>query len=152
MKKYDTKFITKPTDKWFVINVEENTILGRLAAFIAMRLLGKHNPQYTRHMECGDKIIVLNTDNLYAAHGKRLYHRHTGYMGHVRTTRLDDDLEKRSDYTLRRAVYRMLPRMLRDTLIKNLRVLKDNNHNHHAQVPQELHFNASVNEKNILRS
>ena len=80
----------KPADvekKWIVIDAE-NAVVGRLASFIAMRLRGKHRPDYTPHVDCGDFVVVINADKVKFTGKKltdKLYHRHTGHPGGVKT-------------------------------------------------------------------
>ena len=80
----------KPADvekKWIVIDAED-AIVGRLASFIAMRLRGKHRPDYTPHVDCGDHVVVINADKVKFT-GKKLtdkiYYRHTGHPGGVKS-------------------------------------------------------------------
>lgn len=74
--------------KWIVVDAE-NAVVGRLATFIAMRLRGKHRPDYTPHVDCGDFVVVINADKVKFT-GKKLddkvYYRHTGHPGGVKET------------------------------------------------------------------
>src|SRR5437016_8641892 len=79
----------KPADvekKWNVIDAE-NVVVGRLATFVAMRLRGKHRPDYTPHVDCGDHVVIVNADKV-KFHGRKLvqkiYYRHTGHPGGIK--------------------------------------------------------------------
>ena len=85
-----TKFL-KTADiekKWILIDAED-VVVGRLASFVAMRLRGKHRPDYTPHMDCGDNVIIINADKVHFTGKKRsdkIYYRHTGYVGGIKET------------------------------------------------------------------
>jgi large subunit ribosomal protein L13 len=106
----------KPADvekKWIVIDAE-NAVVGRLASFIAMRLRGKHRPDYTPHVDCGDYVVVVNADKVKFT-GKKLsdkkYYWHTGYPGGIKERTADKILGgKYPERILEKAVERMLPK------------------------------------------
>ncbi|MEO6341009.1 MAG: 50S ribosomal protein L13, partial [Caulobacteraceae bacterium] len=90
----------KPADvekKWIVIDAE-NAVVGRLATFIAMRLRGKHRPDYTPHVDCGDYIVVVNAEKVKFTGRKledKIYYRHTGHPGGVKQRTAGQILEGR---------------------------------------------------------
>jgi len=120
----------------------EGQTLGRLATRIADTLRGKTKPQYTPHIDTGDFVIVVNADKI-AVTGKKmedkLYHRHSGYPGGLRTRTLREELDRRPTEVIRKAVKGMLPRnrIARAQLTK-LKVYAGPNHPHEAQAPQPL--------------
>ncbi len=99
--------------KWIVVDAQD-AVVGRLATFIAMRLRGKHRPDYTPHVDCGDFVVVINADKVKFT-GKKLddkvYYRHTGHPGGVKSTTPRKLLEGRfPERVLEKAVERMLPK------------------------------------------
>jgi large subunit ribosomal protein L13 len=137
--------------KWFLIDAE-GLVLGRLAAFVAARLRGKHKPEYTPHMDCGDNIIIINAEKVHLT-GKKLkdkiYYRHTGYPGGLKQTTPANILNgKFPERVVEMAVKRMLddgPMARRR--FENLYVYSGPEHKHQGQQPQVLDF-ASLNRKN----
>ena len=85
-------YVAKPGEvekKWIVIDAE-GLVVGRLAAFIATRLKGKHKAIYTPHVDCGDNIIVVNAEKVVFTgdkHTDKVYYRHTGYPGGIKERR-----------------------------------------------------------------
>ena len=145
----------KPADvekKWIVIDAE-NAVVGRLASFIANRLRGKHRPDYTPHVDCGDYVVVINADKVKLT-GRKLqqktYYWHTGYPGGVKDTTAGKVLGGRfPERVLKKAVERMLPRgPLGRVQLGNLRVYPGAEHPHEAQKPSKLDV-ASMNRKNV---
>lgn len=97
--------------KWLTIDATGVT-LGRLASEIATLLRGKHKPTFTRHVDCGDFVIVTNVEKMKLTGNKattKLYHHHTGYVGGVKTINAGDLLKKNPAFMLREAVVGMLP-------------------------------------------
>ena len=145
----------KPADvtkKWIVIDAE-GTVVGRLASFIAMRLRGKHRPDYTPHVDCGDYVVVVNAEKVKMTGRKldlKVYHRHTGYPGGVKTRSAGQILDgKFPERVLEKAVERMLPKEspLARTQMTHLRLFKGPDHEHAAQNPELIDFK-SMNAKN----
>tara|TARA_Y100000590_G_scaffold228746_1_gene258122 strand:+ start:635 stop:1099 length:465 start_codon:yes stop_codon:yes gene_type:complete len=138
--------------KWFLIDAE-GIVLGRLAAVIAFRLRGKHKPNFTPHIDCGDYIVVINASKVKVTGNKYLkkkYYRHTGYPGGIKEISLAKVLEgKNSERALLKAVQRMLPKEspLAEKQFSKLRVYSGNVHPHDAQNPEKLDV-ASMNNKN----
>jgi large subunit ribosomal protein L13 len=126
---------------WYVVDATGKT-LGRLATQIADALRGKRKPEYTPHVDTGDFVIVVNAEKISVTGQKRtekLYHRHSGYPGGLRTRTLNDMLERRPEEVIRLAVKGMLPRnrLARKQLTK-LKIYAGPEHPHIAQKPQPL--------------
>ena len=152
-----TKFL-KTADvekKWILIDAE-GVVVGRLATFVAMRLRGKHRPDYTPHIDCGDNVIIINADKVHFTGKKRsdkIYYRHTGYVGGLKETTAGKILDGRfPDRVMRKAVQRMLPKEspLARKQLSNLRVYAGSEHEHTAQSPEVIDFK-SMSEKNVKR-
>lgn len=126
---------------WFVVDAADKT-LGRLASELASRLRGKHKPEFTPHVDTGDHIVVVNAAHIRVTGNKlrdKLYHRHTGYIGNLKTINLADLLEKSPERALTFAVKGMLPKNpLGRAMLKKLRVFPGPEHTHQAQQPQPL--------------
>lgn len=130
------------TPKWYVVDAEDQ-VLGRLSTKVASVIRGKHRPTYTPHVDTGDFVIVVNAEKIKLTGRKReqkLYQRHTGYTGHVRTINADDLLNSaHAERVVRNAVRGMLPKNnLGRQLYKKLKVYTGANHPHAAQMPEEL--------------
>src|SRR5205085_7955826 len=127
--------------RWYLVDAEGKT-LGRLATQIADTLRGKTKPQYTPHVDTGDFVVVVNAEKI-AVTGKKLddkmYHRHSGYPGGLRSRPLREELERRPTEVLRKAVKGMLPRtrLGRAQLLK-LKIYAGPEHPHEAQAPKPL--------------
>jgi large subunit ribosomal protein L13 len=126
---------------WYVVDAEGQT-LGRLATRIADTLRGKHKAQYTPHVDTGDFVIVVNAEKI-AVTGKKLdeklYHRHSGYPGGLRTRTLREQLDRRPTEVLRKAVKGMLPRnRLSRSQLTKLKIYAGPEHPHEAQDPRPL--------------
>jgi large subunit ribosomal protein L13 len=126
---------------WYVVDAEAKT-LGRLATQIANVLRGKHKPTYTPHVDVGDFVVVINAEKVHVTGKKRedkVYWRHSGYPGGIRSRTLGEMLDRRPEEVLRRAVKGMLPRnrLARKQLTK-LKVYAGPEHPHQAQKPETL--------------
>ena len=135
MKTYNAKEqdITK---KWYLVDASDK-IVGRMATQIAMRLRGKHKPIFTPHADTGDFVVVVNAEKV-AFTGKKwdrkIYYRHTGYMGGLKEITAGKLLEKNPEEILRLAVKRMLPKnSLGRRQLKKLKIYAGANHPHEAQ-------------------
>jgi large subunit ribosomal protein L13 len=139
--------------KWIVIDAE-NAVVGRLASFIAMRLRGKHRPDYTPHVDCGDYVVVINADKVKFTGRKldqKIYYRHTGHPGGVKSITAGKQLAGRfPERVLEKAVERMLPKEspLARAQMTHLRIFNGAEHTHQAQNPEPVAF-AERNSKNI---
>jgi large subunit ribosomal protein L13 len=126
---------------WYVVDAENKT-LGRLASQIAEVLRGKRKPTYTPHIDVGDFVIVVNAEKVAVTGDKRekkLYWRHSGYPGGIRSQSLGDLLSKRPEEVIRRAVKGMLPRnRLARQQLRKLKVYAGPDHPHQAQKPETL--------------
>ncbi|NIA08750.1 MAG: 50S ribosomal protein L13 [Nitrospiraceae bacterium] len=132
--------------KWYVVDASDK-VLGRLASQVAMRLRGKHKPIFTPHLDTGDFIIIINADKIRLTGkklDKKLYYRHSGYLGHLKSTTARRMLEKKPAEVFRLAVRRMLPknRMGRHQL-KKLKIYIGPRHPHQAQMPEPLQLAAN---------
>ena len=123
---------------WYVIDAEGQS-LGRVAAKAAHILRGKHKPTYAPHADCGDYVVIINSDKAVLT-GKKLeqksYYWHTGWVGHLKSVKYKDLMEKNADKAMMYAVNGMLPNnTLGRKALTRLRVYKDANHNQAAQKP-----------------
>ena len=141
-------FSAKPAEvrrDWFVVDATGKT-LGRLSTEIAHRLRGKHKPEYTPHVDTGDYIVVVNAEKIRVTGNKlkdKMYHRHTGYIGNLKSTNLEKLLEEHPERALQQAVKGMLPRgPLGRRMLTKLRVFAGPEHDHAAQQPIPLEVNA----------
>ena len=137
-------FSAKPHEverSWFVVDAENQT-LGRLASRIATVLRGKHKPIYTPHVDCGDYVVVINADKVRVTGRKmeqKMYYRHSGYPGGLRSVTLKKQLETFPERVLESAVRGMLPKnRLGRQMYKKLKVYAGPNHPHEAQQPTQL--------------
>ncbi|MFP6629151.1 MAG: 50S ribosomal protein L13 [Myxococcota bacterium] len=136
---------TRPADverQWFVVDATDR-VLGRLATRIASILRGKHKPTFTPHVDTGDHVIVINAEKVKLTGNKReqkLYQRHSGHMGSLKTVNADTLLSgPHADRVVRKAVTGMLPRnALGRQMLTKLRVYAGPEHKHAAQKPEEL--------------
>src|SRR3954453_6242279 len=137
-------YVATPQDRernWLLVDAEGQT-LGRLATQIADTLRGKRKPTYTPHVDVGDFVVVVNAEKISVTGQKRqekLYHRHSGYPGGLKTRTLNDMLERRPEEVIRLAVRGMLPknRLARKQLTK-LKIYAGPEHPHEAQQPRAL--------------
>jgi|RhiMetdeSRZDD1v2_1073273.scaffolds.fasta_scaffold123082_4 large subunit ribosomal protein L13 len=129
---------------WHVIDADGQT-LGRLSSRVAGLLMGKHKPTYSRHLDMGDFVIIVNASKVRVT-GKKLddkiYYRHTGYMGGLKETPLGEMLERNPARVIELSVRGMLPRnRLARHQLRHLKVYAGPDHPHEAQVnggPQPL--------------
>ena len=126
---------------WYVVDAEGET-LGRLASRIAPILKGKHKPIYTPHLDCGDFVIVINADKVRVTGRKldqKMYHRHSGYPGGLKSISLRNQLAKHPERVIEAAVKGMLPKnKLGRRMFKKLKVYASATHPHEAQRPKPL--------------
>ena len=141
-------FSAKPAEvrhDWFVVDATGKT-LGRLSTEIARRLRGKHKPEYTPHVDTGDYIVVVNAEKIRVTGNKlkdKMYHRHTGYIGNLKSTNLEKLLDEAPERALQHAVKGMLPRgPLGRKMLSKLRVFAGPEHKHSAQQPVPREVNA----------
>jgi large subunit ribosomal protein L13 len=140
MKTYVATPETRERD-WLVVDATGKT-LGRLATQIADTLRGKRKPEYTPHCDVGDFVVVVNAEKIAVTGKKReekLYYRHSGYPGGLRSRTLEEMLERRPEEVLRLAVKGMLPRnRLARQQLRKLKVYAGPEHPHAAQQPKPM--------------
>ena len=126
---------------WYLVDARNKT-LGRLSTEIAIRLRGKHKPIYTPHVDTGDYIVVVNASKIRVTGNKmtdKMYYKHTGYIGNLKSENLATMLEKYPERVLMKSVRGMLPKSkLGNAMIKKLRVFAGPEHTHIAQQPEPL--------------
>jgi large subunit ribosomal protein L13 len=127
--------------KWYVIDAEGRP-LGRLASEVARVLRGKNKPQYTPHVDVGDFVVVVNAEKVIVTGKKaeqKVYRRHSGYPGGLKTTSYEQMMERRPEEILRRAVYGMMPKTrLARQQMRKLKIYAGPEHPHAAQNPQRI--------------
>jgi len=132
--------------EWYLVDAEGQT-LGRIATHIADTLRGKDKPQYTPHVDTGDFVVVVNAEKV-AVTGNKLddkrYYRHSGYPGGLRSRTLREQLERRPEEVIRKAVKGMLPRnRLARAQLRKLKIYAGPEHPHAAQNPRPLDLESS---------
>ncbi len=140
---YKTKSANKATvDKQWLIVDAEDQVLGRLSSEVAKLIRGKHKPNFTPHVDCGDNVIVINCEKIKLTGDKwdsKQYVRHTGYPGGQRVTTPRQLHSKFPARIIEKAVKGMLPKnRLGRALFKNLYVYEGSEHPHEAQKPREI--------------
>jgi len=137
-------FSAKPREVrrgWYLVDARGKT-LGRLATAIAVRLRGKHKPEFTPHVDTGDYIVVVNAAQIRATSNKlkdKFYHHHTGYIGNLKSISLERLLATHPERALTYAVKGMLPKnSLGSAMLKKLKVYPGAEHRHAAQQPEPL--------------
>jgi large subunit ribosomal protein L13 len=140
MKTYVAKPQTVEHD-WFLVDATDKT-LGRLATELASRLRGKHKPEFTPHVDTGDHMVVINAEKIRVT-GKKLddkiYYRHTGYIGNLKSISLGKQLEQHPERVIQSAVKGMLPRNpLGRATFRKLHVYAGPDHPHAGQQPKVL--------------
>jgi large subunit ribosomal protein L13 len=138
----------RPADverSWFLVDATDK-VLGRVAAQIAHVLRGKHKPSYAPYHDVGDFVIVVNAGGVKVTGRKldnKLYHRHSGYPGSIKTNTLGYALENRPERVIESVVRGMLPKnSLGRRMLKKLKVYAEAEHPHAAQKPQTLEVKA----------
>lgn len=125
--------------EWLLVDAQ-GKVLGRLASRIAMALRGKNKPTFTPHLDTGDFVVVVNADKVVLTGqkwDKKVYYRHTGYMGGLKSITARQLLKKRPEDLLRQAVRGMLPKnSLGRQLLKKLKIYAGPGHPHEAQQPR----------------
>jgi large subunit ribosomal protein L13 len=140
-------FVATPESRereWLLIDARGKT-LGRLASQIADILRGKRKPEYTPHIDTGDFVVVVNAREVAVTGNKRetkIYYRHSGHPGGLRTRTLEEMLERRPEEVVRKAVKGMLPRnRLARQQLRKLKVYAGPDHPHEAQKPKPIEEN-----------
>lgn len=137
-------YSAKPNDvirKWYVVDASELP-LGRVSTKVAELLTGKGKPMFTKHIDCGDYVIVINAERLVVTGNKiedKMYYRHSHYPGGLRETSLKFEMEKDPTFVIEKSVRGMLPvNKLRDERLKRLKVYAGEAHGHEAQKPEAI--------------
>jgi large subunit ribosomal protein L13 len=140
MKTYSAK-PGEITREWYLVDAEGKT-LGRLATQIAEVLRGKRKAAYTPHVDTGDFVVVVNAEKIAVTGNKlddKMYYRHSGYPGGIKSRPLREQLERRPTEVLRKAVKGMLPRnKLAARQLVKLKIYAGPDHPHEAQAPKPL--------------
>ncbi len=127
--------------QWYVVDATDK-ILGRLASEVAQVLRGKRKPTYTPHADVGDHVIIINAEKIKVTGRKaeqKVYYRHTGYAGGIRSTTYEAMMEKHPERILQKAVWGMIPHnTLGRQVFTKLRVYAGSEHRHTAQKPVPL--------------
>jgi len=143
---YKTKSANKNTveKEWIIVDATDQA-LGRFASRVAMILRGKHKPDFTPHVDCGDNVIVINAEKVKLTGQKwsqKEYIRHTGYPGGQRTEKADRLHKRRPTAVVERAIKGMLPNSrLASEMFRNLYVYEGDQHPHEAQSPKTIDLN-----------
>jgi large subunit ribosomal protein L13 len=137
-------FSAKPAEvvhEWFVLDATDK-VLGRLASEVALRLRGKHKAIWTPHVDTGDYIVIINAEKVRVTGNKaldKIYYRHTGYPGGIRSINFKDMQAKFPGRAIQKAVKGMLPKgPLGYAMIKKLKIYAGTEHPHAAQCPKVL--------------
>ncbi len=143
-------YSAKPTDvtrKWYVVDAAEAP-LGRVATQVAELLLGKRKPMFTKHIDVGDYVIVINAAQVNVTGKKmdtKMYYRHSGFPGGLTELTMREKLAKDDTSVLIHAVRGMLPvNKLRDGRLERLKVYGGAEHNHEAQKPEVISVKPSA--------
>lgn len=143
---YKTVSANKQTvnKEWLLIDAE-GQILGRLASEVAKLLRGKHKPEFTPHVDCGDNVVIINAEKVKLSGNKmedKIYIRHSGYPGGQRSRTASEILDKFPERLVEHAVKGMLPKnRLGSDLFRNLYVYAGPEHKQEAQQPKEYKIN-----------
>jgi large subunit ribosomal protein L13 len=129
---------------WVLVDAKGQT-LGRLASKVAILLRGKHKPNFTPHVDCGDNVVVINASKVNLTGKKwenKTYIRYTGYPGGQRTLTANQLFDKNPSSIIEKSVKGMLPKnKLGAALFRNLYVCNDANHNQESQKPASINLN-----------
>lgn len=140
MKTFSAKQAEVQRD-WYVVDATGKT-LGRLASEIALRLRGKHKPEYTPHVDTGDYIVVINAEKVQVTGRKqtdKIYYSHSGYVGGLKSITFEKLIQKAPERAIQLAVKGMLPKNpLGRAMFKKLKVYAGAEHQHAAQQPTAL--------------
>jgi len=137
-------FSAKPgnvTRTWYLVDASKIP-LGRLSTRAAKLLIGKDKPIFTKNIDCGDYVIVINAANLVVSGKKmeqKMYYRHSGFSGALKELSLSEQMEKDPTKVILHSIRGMLPvNKLRDERLNRLKIYSDDQHNHAAQKPIQL--------------
>jgi large subunit ribosomal protein L13 len=135
---------TKKSDisrKWYVVDAE-GQVLGRLATQVASLLMGKGKTYFTRNLDCGDHVVVVNAEKVRVTGNKmkqKIYYRHTGYIGGLKSVTLEKQIQEKPEKVIEDAVYGMIPKnKLGRQMLTKLKVYRGAEHPHTAQQPEAM--------------
>ena len=135
-------YSAKPSEvsrQWFIIDAS-TAPMGRIASESAKLLMGKGKPQFTKHIDCGDYVIIINASKTVVTGDKlkkKTYYRHSGYPGGLKEASLEEKMAKDATFAITHAIRGMLPvNKLRSVRLERLKVYADDNHSHSAQSPK----------------
>ena len=135
MKTYSVK-ASEIERQWHVIDASDK-VLGRLATEVARLLMGKDKPMFSRHLDTGDYVVVVNAEKVHVSGDKseqKLYYRHSSYPGGFKSTNLEEMLKNKPAWVIEHAVKGMLPKnRLGNSMMKKLKVYAGDSHPHLAQ-------------------
>jgi large subunit ribosomal protein L13 len=139
---------------WLLIDAKD-IVLGRLAVYSANILRGKNKPSYTPNQDCGDNLIIINSDHVLLTGKKnkdKTYYRHTGYPGGIKETNPEKMIAKnKSNELIKLAIKRMIPSgPLGRKQLANCKIYRGEDHSHLAQQPEKIDF-SKLNNKNSKR-
>jgi large subunit ribosomal protein L13 len=136
--------VTKASDitrKWYIVDAE-GQVLGRLATRVARVLMGKGKPLFTKNLDCGDHVVVINAEKVRVTGNKmkqKIYYRHTGYVGGIKSVTLEKQLQEKPAKVITDAVYGMVPKnKLGRKMLTKLKVYRGAEHPHAAQQPERM--------------
>ena len=137
-------YYAKPSEvqrEWLLVDATDMT-LGRLASEVAQILRGKNKPTYTPHIDTGDFVVVVNAEKIKITGAKatdKVYYRHTGYVGHLKSETFTEAMEKHPTRVIEHAVRGMLPKgTLGTQMYKKPKVYAGPEHPHQAQNPRKI--------------
>ena len=137
-------YYAKPSEvqrEWLLVDATDMT-LGRLASEVAQILRGKNKPTYTPHIDTGDFVVIVNAEKIKITGAKaadKVYYRHTGYVGHLKSETFTEAMEKHPTRVIEHAVRGMLPKgTLGTQMYKKLKVYAGPEHPHQAQNPRKI--------------
>lgn len=127
--------------KWYIVDAKDQ-VVGRLSTIIARVITGKHKPTFTKHADAGDFVVIINADKVVFTRNKlntKLYRKHTGYVGGLKTMTAKQMLERNPEEVLREAIWGMTNKSsLARHQMKKLKIYAAAEHPHTAQNPQPL--------------
>lgn len=127
--------------KWYVIDATDQ-ILGKLAVASAKLLMGKNKPIFTKHVDCGDFVVVINAGKIKLTGNKaqtKTYESYSGYPGGRKVRSFEMVIKQKPAFVIREAVRRMLPKnKLARQMLKKLKVYRESEHPHEAQEPEKI--------------
>ena len=140
--------------KWILIDAH-NAVLGRLAVISANILRGKNKPEYTPNQDCGDNLIIINSDKIYLSGKKKfdkIYYKHTGFPGGIKETNPSKMISNnKSTDIVKMAIKRMIPKgPLGSKQLSNCKIFSGSAHEHKAQNPELIDI-SKLNDKNKIR-